>query len=89
MARPMTRISIGVKWVGDYSRMKVGDKVIFLGSTDTQMQWGNHDDAMRYLTVNEAYTITRIEVHSWHTKLFLKGIENRCFNSVCFKEVNE
>lgn len=42
----------------------------------------------RYLTLNEIYSVYKIEVHSWHTDVYLSGFE-RPFNSVNFTYYDE
>ncbi len=62
--------------------MKVGDKVIFKGCTIEQERWANSSNT-DLLLVGKEYAISDIEVHSWHTKIQLNGIQG-AFNSVCF-----
>lgn len=59
-------------------------RVIFTGATDEQIRWGSNDDPRDILSVGVSYEVERQEVHSWHTKIKLKGIDG-WFNSVCFK----
>lgn len=67
--------------------MEVGDKVIFIGSNETRVNWGGNDDPYKMgLVEGEDYTVWGVEVHSWHTKINLKGIDGR-FNSASFEEV--
>lgn len=61
-------------------------KVIFTGCTQAQKNWGSHTGEVEKLVVGEVYTIVKQEVHSWHTKVFLYGIDGS-FNSVCFEDV--
>ena len=61
-------------------------KVKFIGCSDDQHNWGGHTGNYKELIVGNVYTIDKIEVHSWHTKYWLSGIEGS-FNSVCFNEV--
>lgn len=65
---------------------KVGDNVIYTGSTREQWEWGSCDRPYM-LIIDHIYTIKNVEVHSQHTKIQLKGIEGR-FNSVSFKLVD-
>lgn len=41
------------------------------------------------LTVGELYTVDCVEVHSWHTKVYLKEFPGVEFNSVLFEEIEE
>lgn len=63
--------------------MKPGDRVRFIGCTREQIQWGNNDDPNRVLFVNDTYYVEKVDVHSQHTKIELRGVYGR-FNSVCF-----
>ena len=62
--------------------MKRGDKVKFNGCSEAQQKWGSYDDHSK-LVIGEIYTVSKIEKHSWHTNVHLKGINGK-FNSVCF-----
>ena len=65
--------------------MKIGDSVIYIGATDSQVNWGNCADPRDVLTEGETYVIEDAEEHSWHTKVYLKGYSGG-FNSVCFEK---
>lgn len=64
--------------------MKKGEIVKFIGCEDTQVRWGSNDDPNGILIEGEFYTLEDVEVHSWHTKVQIKGIKGK-FNSVCFE----
>lgn len=49
----------------------------------SQIDWGNHRDPRGLLEVGKRYRIQSIEVHSWHTKVYLEGFEGH-FNSIWF-----
>ena len=66
--------------------VKKGEVVEFTGCSKDQHAWGNHTGDFTKLTVGGRYTVERVEIHSWHTKIFLKGIDVS-FNSVCFEGV--
>lgn len=72
--------------------MEKCDRVRYLGNTtDEQVRWGNNDDPRVHLVAGEIYMLSRVEVHSWHTKFFIAdkdGLECR-FNSVNFEYVPE
>lgn len=54
----------------------------------TQIEWGSNSDPFGILDIDAVYEVENWEVHSWHTKVFLKGIDcGLGFNSVSFKEV--
>lgn len=66
---------------------KEGDKVVYIGCTDDQVNWGTGNDDPRKLLIKYAvYSIEKVEVHSMHTKLHFFGIHGK-FNSVSFKKV--
>lgn len=66
---------------------KAGDHVVYTGCIDEQVRWGNNDDPRGILMENQMYYVEKVEVHSQHTKLTLRGISGR-FNSVCFDKVS-
>jgi hypothetical protein len=68
--------------------MKTGDKVKFISATDDQINWGGNDDPRLILDTNTTYEVEKVEVHSWHTKVYLKGIKGE-FNSVHFKVISD
>ena len=44
--------------------------------------------AQKYLQIGKIYTIDIIEVHNWHTDVYLMEIPDISFNSVFFENVN-
>lgn len=58
-------------------------KIRYIGATDAQVKWGNNKDPREVLVEGDLYEVDNVEVHSWHTKVALKGIEG-WFNSVSF-----
>ena len=65
---------------------KIGDKVKFTETFDAQVKWGNNDDPRLLLDTETIYEVENVEVHSWHTKLYLVGIDGK-FNDASFKLV--
>ena len=63
-------------------------KVKYVGASDEQISWGSNDDPRDILDEGNIYEVDRKEVHTWHTKYYLKGIEG-AFNSVCFEIVED
>lgn len=61
--------------------------VRFNGADDVVIRWGSNDDPRPLLTVGEVYEIEDIEVHSWHTKIRLKGVVGK-FNDASFTYVD-
>lgn len=66
--------------------MKIGDKIKYVGCSDEQKNWGGNDDPRGVLEEGLNYTVAEIEIHSWHTKVSLDGVNGK-FNSACFDEV--
>lgn len=64
---------------------KHGDKVVYIGSTDSQVNWGASDDPRGKLARGNQYVVDETEIHTWHTKVRLVGIEGR-FPSVSFED---
>lgn len=65
-----------------------GMRLTFTGCTQDQQKWGNYTGDYTSLTVGESYEVEKAEVHTRHTKIYLKNIQGS-FNSVCFKEETE
>lgn len=63
--------------------VKMGDLVKFIGCSQNQIMWGNNDDPNTILSIGSVYKISKVDIHSSHTKISLKGITG-WFNSVCF-----
>jgi hypothetical protein len=64
--------------------------VRFDGACDIQVRWGsNNDDPRPLLTIGTVYDVTKIEVHSLHTKIELHGFEGKKFNSASFTWADE
>ena len=63
--------------------MKIGDKVRYTNVTDHQVAWGSNDDPRELLYLNHDYTISRVDVRSWHTKVRLEDVRGT-FNSTHF-----
>ncbi len=59
-------------------------RVIFVGATEAQIRWGGNDDPNKMCKVGKGYKIESQEVHSFHTKITLVGVEGS-FNSVSFR----
>lgn len=45
------------------------------------------DDNAPLLTIGEQYTVSEVEIYSWHTDVYLKEFPGVHFNSVCFEEI--
>ena len=65
---------------------RAGETVRFIGCNKDQIAWGNNDDPNPLLFVGDKYYVEKVEVHSQHTKLTLRGVSGR-FNSVCFEKL--
>jgi hypothetical protein len=65
---------------------KFGDNVRYIGCSQEQINWGSNDDPRGVLIEGDKYFVEKVEVHSMHTKLHLRGIYGK-FNSVSFEKV--
>lgn len=63
-----------------------GHKIVFLGKNGWD---GEAEEASRYLTVGEVYTVDYTVVHSWTTDVYLEEFPKRSFNSVMFEDAVE
>ena len=61
-----------------------GDKVQFMGASDGQAHRAGCDDPREHLVVGKTYTVLRVDVHSWHTKIILVEYPASSFNSTVF-----
>jgi hypothetical protein len=68
------------------ANFRIGDKVIYTGSDSDQVRFSSNDDPRKVLIEGDTYQIEKVEVHSWHTKLHLRGIKGK-FNSVSFEKL--
>ena len=64
------------------------ERAIFLGCSEAQRNFGGCTGNPSFLTVGAIYDVEKVEIHGYHTKVWLVGIEGS-FNSVCFKDVEE
>lgn len=48
----------------------------YLGTFDEQVRWGFCQDPRGVLVEGHVYEVERYEVHTWHTKVFIKGIDS-------------
>ena len=62
-------------------------KIRYTGSTQEQRRWGSYTGNYAALVIGKEYELDHQEVHAWHTKYFLKGVEGS-FNSACFEAVD-
>lgn len=65
---------------------RAGDYVSYLGCNPEQVNWGNNDDPNGILIQGDVYYVEHVEVHSQHTKVELRGVLGKKFNSVCFEK---
>jgi hypothetical protein len=71
-------------------RVSIHSTVRYDGACDIQVRWGsNNDDPRPLLTIGTVYDVTKIEVHSMHTKIELHGFEGKKFNSASFTWADE
>ena len=64
-------------------KLKPNTEVKYIGCSIEQIQWGSNDDPREVLEKGKVYLLEDREVHSWHTKYKLQGIDG-WFNSACF-----
>ena len=64
--------------------MKMKIKFIEEKVSKDQINWGGHSDPSGVLEVGKEYELDRAEVHSQHTKIFLKEFPGKSWNSVWF-----
>lgn len=67
---------------------KSGDNVKYTGCSDDQFQWGRGDNPKGILIVGDKYYVEKVEIHNWHTILYLRGIYGK-YNSVCFEKLKK
>ena len=56
-----------------------------LAPSDKQATWAGCDDPRGILTLGHIYTLEYVDIHSYHTKLKLVGVEG-LFNSILFAD---
>jgi hypothetical protein len=61
-----------------------GTKVMFRQSNRDQVRWGGNDDPALVCYTGGIYTVDHTEIHSQHTKVYLKEFPGKKFNSVSF-----
>ena len=59
-------------------------KFIAKNVSKDQIDWGSHCDPRGVLIFGQQYELERAEVHSQHTKIFLKEFPGKSWNSVWF-----
>lgn len=65
-------------------------KVRYVGCNDVQVGWGGCADPRKVLEVGRLYEVERWETHSFHTKVFLEGVDcGRGFPSAAFEGATE
>ena len=69
----------------DIEFLKSGDRLICINNEDNN--WGGCDSASVNLILNEVYTLDKIGIHSWHTKLWFKELPDLVFNSTHFEKL--
>ena len=71
----------------DIYNIKENDKIKCV--SDYENSWGGCDPIQGNLEVGKIYTVIKVEVHSWHTRIWVKEVPNKYFNSVHFESVGE
>ena len=62
-------------------------KVVCVSNDSEGMIKHSHNHPL--LEVGKEYTVVDVEVHSWHTVVYLEEFPSKGFNSVAFNEVGE
>jgi hypothetical protein len=65
---------------------RAGETIRFIGCSQDEIAWGNNTDPTGILIVGDKYYVEKVKVHSYHTKIHLRGVTGR-FNSVCFEKI--
>ena len=68
--------------------LRKGDRVIYIDCSDEQVNWESNDNPRKTLIEGATYYVEKVETHSSHTKLHLRGVYGK-FNSVCFQKLNK
>jgi len=65
--------------------VKKGDKIVFKYPENGYKY--DQDKAKDHLVYNGVYTVNMIDVHNWHTNIYLEEFPTVPFNSVFFENV--
>lgn len=71
--------------MSEYRLPVQGDLVKFTGATPDQIRWGSNENPNEVLIEGEVYSFSKVEIHSFHTKVWVNG--HGPFNSVSFELV--
>ena len=71
----------------DIRKLQEGDKIKYIGCTDSQANWGCTDDPRGMLIKGDIYIIDWIDVCDSHTDIYLEKFPSFKFNSVSFEGV--
>lgn len=74
-------------FIPETERLPIGALVTFTGGSDAQFKWGSGYADHSQLEVGGVYYVSRLEMHTWHTKVWLGEGDLGPFNSVCFERV--
>ena len=69
----------------DIDKAPKGTKLKF--TKENPISWGVSADNAKHLILGNVYTVSKTEMHSYHTKVFLEEFPGIPFNSVWFDEV--
>jgi len=74
---------------------KINSIVVYNGTTKDKNMWGKNNNPALFLSKSKEYVISDIEVHKYHTKIWVKDLYNENefqmgpFNSVCFSLIEK
>jgi hypothetical protein len=61
-----------------------GTRIVYTGKNGRDY---DHKDAKIALTIGGTYTVDHIDVFDWYSRVFLKEVPEKAFNTVIFREV--
>jgi len=64
---------------------KPGTKITVINLDKDVARWGGNDDPTGLLVIGQQYTVEGTEVHSQYTKVCLREVPNKKFNSCHFE----
>lgn len=67
--------------------MNSGTKVKFIDPDKDMVNLANNDDPSVYLKLENVYTVAKIDIHCFHTRILLNEMPGRWFNDLHFEEV--
>lgn len=66
------------------NKLRKGMVLVTIGNK--HIPWGGCSPVEDYLSIGELCIVEKYEIHSWHTRIWIKGIPGEYFNSVHFEK---